>query len=208
LDQPVTVVAPLPALELAGRTARRAAAGSERASLLPAEFTARYHQQFVDRLWLRALLATGVLYSVLVAIYFCAVSVLGYQTGKSEDLVAAQGGSYTNAMQTIARYQVLKEREDLKFAALDSLQVIAEQLPAGVSLGRLSFQDGRKITLSGSVPPDDIKKIIDFDEALGKATLKDQPMFDPGDQFSEHALAGQVAWNFGLLLKNTEATSK
>ena len=64
LDEPVRVSQPLPPAELAGRTARRAAAASERANLLPAEFSARYHQQFVDRLWLRGLGIAGVLYAV------------------------------------------------------------------------------------------------------------------------------------------------
>ena len=75
LGEPVRVSQPLPPADLAGRTARRAAAASERANLLPAEFSARYHQQFVDRLWLRGLGAAGVLYAVGVAIYFCAVGV-------------------------------------------------------------------------------------------------------------------------------------
>ncbi|MGD0743579.1 MAG: hypothetical protein ABSA45_00340, partial [Verrucomicrobiota bacterium] len=48
LGEPVRVSPPLPPADLAGRTARRAAAASERANLLPAEFSGRYHQQFVD----------------------------------------------------------------------------------------------------------------------------------------------------------------
>ena len=154
LEETVTVEAPLPPVELAGRTAVRSAAASQRANLLPAEFSARYHQQFVDRLWLRALMAAGVLYSVIVAIYFCAVAALGYKTGQSEQMVASQGGSFTNALQLKARYEVLKERQDLKYAALDCWQLIAQQLPASVPIQRLSFSDGQKIALSGAVPPE------------------------------------------------------
>ena len=53
------------------------------AVLLPAEFSARYQQQFVDRLWLRGLFATGIFYPVCVAIYFCATFLLGIQTRQS-----------------------------------------------------------------------------------------------------------------------------
>jgi hypothetical protein len=69
LSEPVTVIPPAPAVELAVRTAKRAAAGL-RASLLPAEFTTRYHQQFVDRLWLHGLGYAGLLYAFSLVIYF------------------------------------------------------------------------------------------------------------------------------------------
>ncbi len=53
---------PLPPAELAARTARRAAAANQQSNLLPAEFSARYRQQFVDRLWLHGLAAALVVY--------------------------------------------------------------------------------------------------------------------------------------------------
>ena len=90
LSEPVQVTPPLPPAELAAHTARRAAAASSRATLLPAEFPARYHQQFVDRLWLRGLVTTGVLYAIGVAIYFCATGLLAIQTHKVEQAVADQ----------------------------------------------------------------------------------------------------------------------
>ena len=109
LAEPVRVTQPLPPAELAGRTARRAAAASGRVNLLPAEFSTRYHQQFVDRLWLRGLVAAGILYAIGVVIYFCATAFLAMQTHKVEQQVAAISGSYTNAIQLKARYGVLKE---------------------------------------------------------------------------------------------------
>jgi len=214
LGETVTVVPPLSPAELAGRTARRAAAASERTSLLPGEFTARYHQQFVDRLWLRALMAVGVLYAGAVGVYFCILfcPLVGVEakTTAVEGRVAAQGGSFTNALQLKARYEVLKERQNLKFAALDCWQLVADRLPEGTSLQRLSFSDGRKISLKGSVDPGDISKIIDFNDGLRKATVKDEPMFDPmeGDAFSEQTLAGKVVWSFGLVLKHGEENVK
>ena len=214
LGEEVRVVSPLPAVELAGRTARRATSASERTNLLPAEFAARYHVQFVDRLWLRGLLAVGVFYLVVVAIYFgfifCPVIGLDSKTAAAENQVRAEGGSFTNALQLKARYDVLKEREDLKYAALDCWQLIADRLPAGVSLQRLSFADGKKLSLNGSVAQEDLNKIIDFDDALHKATLKGEPMFDPtaGDPFTERSMGNQVTWNFGLVLQHAEDNSK
>jgi hypothetical protein len=215
LGEPVTVTAPLSAAELAARTARRATAAGGRSQLLPAEYTTRYHQQFVDRLWLRALMAAGVCYTIVVGIYFCILfcPYIGAESQAEikEQQMASLGGSFTNALQLKARYEVLKEREDLKYAALDCWQLIAEQLPAGVSVGRMSFSDGQKVTLSGTSPADEVNPIIDFDDALRKAKVKGQPMFDPtaGDAFTERTVAGgQVAWSFGLVLKNAEATSK
>jgi hypothetical protein len=109
-----------------------------------------------------------------------------------------------------ARYELLKERQNLKFAALDCWQLVADRLPEGTSLQRLSFSDGRKISLKGSVDPGDISKIIDFNDGLRKATVKDEPMFDPmeGDAFSEQTLAGKVVWSFGLVLKHGEENVK
>jgi hypothetical protein len=132
LGEPVQVTPPLPPAELAAHTARRAAAADLRASLLPAEFPTRYHQQFVDRLWLHGLITTGVLYAIGVVIYFCAVGFLSVQTHQVERDVAAQSGGYTNAMQLKARYDVLKERQGLKYAALDCWKIVAEQLPEGI----------------------------------------------------------------------------
>ncbi len=92
LNEPVRVTEPPPPAELAARTARRAATAAG-AALLPAEFTARYHQQFVDRLWLRGLVATGILYAIGVVIYFCATTVLNYKTVAVEQQAAQLGDS-------------------------------------------------------------------------------------------------------------------
>jgi hypothetical protein len=131
--------------------------------------------------------------------------LVGYQTGKVEEQVAAISGNYTNTLQLKARYDVLKERQDLKFAALDSWKLVAEQLPADVSLERFSFADGQKLSLSGTAAPDQIAPITDFSDTLHKAKLNGQPMFDPmgGDPFQWRQYGNTVTWNFSLLLKNT-----
>jgi hypothetical protein len=208
LGGPVQISQPLPPAELAARTAQRAAAANPGgAVLLPAEFSTRYHQQFVDRLWLRGLVATGVLYAVGVAIYFCATALLGVQTHKLEQQAADLGDSYTNALQLKARYDVLKKRQELKFAALDCWKLLAENLPDGISLQRFSFANGQTLALTGTVTPDQIGLLTDhFYDPLRKARLNGQTMFDlaGGDQLTYRQNGNVVSWNFTLLLQHTD----
>jgi len=202
LGEPVTVTPTVPLPELAAHTAKRATAASPNAALLPPEYSTRYHQQFVDRLWLRGLMATGVLYAIGVAIYFCATAMLGYQTAQVEQQAAALSGSYTNALQLKARFEVLKERQDLKYAALDCWKLVADKLPEGISLQRFSFGDGRRLTLTGTVTSEQINPITDFYDSLRKAQVNGRPMFKAagGDQLSYRQNGNQVSWNFGLEL--------
>jgi hypothetical protein len=207
LGEPVQVAPPLSPQELAAHTARRAAAANPRTNLLPAEFSARYHQTFVDRLWLRGLFAAGIVYAVCVVIYFCATAVLGYKTHQVEQQVAAISDNYTNAQQLKARYDILKERQDLKYAALDCWKIVAEQLPEGISLQRFSFDNGEKVSLNGTVTTDQISAITDdFYDPIRKAQVNGRQMFDPngGDQLTYHQYANSVNWSFSLLLKHAE----
>ncbi len=207
LGEPVQVTPPLTPAELAARTAQRAAGAEAHAALLPVEFPVRYHQQFVDRLWLRGLLATGVLYAIGVAIYFCATGILAIQTRKVEKAVADIGGNYNNVMELKARFDVLKERQDLKYAALDCWKVVAERLPADISLQRLSFADGQRLSLSGTAPADLVNTLFDFNTAMQKTTNNNRLMFDPqgGEPVSPHKGGGNtVTWSFSLQLQHTE----
>jgi hypothetical protein len=211
LGEPVQVTKPVPLPELAARTARRAVAADGSApGLLPGDFTARYHQEFVDRLWLRGLMATGVLYAVAVVIYFCAVGLLGIQTNKVEQQLAGISGSYTNVLKLKAQYDVLKERQDLKYAALDCWKLVAENLPAGIVLQRFSFGNGQTLSLSGSATTDQVTAITDFYDALRKAQLNGQPMFSliGGEPLSYRLAGGQESWNFALALKRSEEEDK
>ena len=208
LGEPIQATRPMPLPELAAHTARRAtAADASNAVLLPGEFSARYREQFFDRLWLHGLFATGILYAVCVAIYFCATFFLGIQTGKVEQQVAAIGGSYTNALQIKARYEVLKQRQDLKYAALDCWKVVAEQLPEGILLQRFSFANGETLSLAGTAPADQINALFNFNSAMQKATLNGQPVFtsEGGETVSPRQIGNNnVSWNFSLKLQNAE----
>jgi len=206
LNEPVQMAVPLPPKELAACTALRAAGTIPPVSLLPAEFSSRYHEQFFDRLWLHGLYAAGILYTICVIIYFCATYFVSTQTQKVEQQAAAVSGSYTNAMQLKARYDVLKEREDLKFAALDCWKLVADQMPAEISLQRLSFAGGRRLSLNGTVSPDEVTNLFYFYNNLHKSQLNGQPMFDSaGGQPPVYRQSGnQVTWNFALDLQRGE----
>ena len=210
LGETVQVTAPAAPVELAARTAKRAAAGSK-ASLMPAEFAVRYRQQFIDRLWLRGLFYAGLAYVAGVLIYFACAGVAAYQTTNLEAKVSGMSGSYTNALQLRARYDVLKEREDLKFAALDCWRLLADKLPEGLSIQRFNFADGQTLMLSGTVPAANITKIIDFEKDLRKATLDGRIMFNPQSKttdqlhWNEHGDADY--WSFGVeMLQSAEET--
>ena len=211
LNETISVSAPPAPAELAAGTAKRAAS-AEKSNLLPPEFTAQYHQQFVDRLWLRGLAYTGLVYAVFLVIYFCAVSVLNFHTTGVESQVAAISNDYTNALQLKARFGVLQERQQLKYAALDAWQLVAQQMPLGIALGRFSFANGQSVQLSGQVNADDISKIIDFNDAIRKVKVNNQQVFNPvpdsGDQLTYRTQGPMDSWNFGLQLIRVEAEAE
>jgi hypothetical protein len=209
LNEPISVSAPAAPAELAAGTAKRAAEAGK-SNLLPEEFSAKYHQQFIDRLWLRGLLYAGAAYAVFCVIYFCATTVLNCRVAGVEKQVAALGGSYTNSLQLKARYEILKERSQLKYAALDCWQLVAQQLPQGIAIQRFSFANGQSVALGGQANADDINKIIDFNDAMRKLKVNGQQVFAPvpdtADQLTYRTSAGnQASWSFGLQLLRVEA---
>lgn len=211
LDAPIHLVQPLKPVELAALTARRVARSDGTTSLVPAEISTRYRNQFWDSLWLRGALAVGGLYLLGVTIYFAALFVQDFRVGRVEAQVAGLGASYTNAIQLRERYQVLKTRQDLKFAALDCWKATAELLPENVQLDGFGFADGRKLSLNGTAAADKVNDVLTFYGAMRKASLKGQPMFDATDPKKGQELSTRlgpggtvVNWNFGLELKRTE----
>ena len=205
LEAPVKIITPVTDLDLATRTAKRAAASDGLGNLLPPEFAKRYKQQFQDRLWISGLGVVLGAYLVGCLVYFVAVWFLSYQTTKVEDNVANLGLTYTNALQFKARYEVLKDRQSLKFAALDCWEAVAEKTPLGVTLDSMNFNDGRRLLLNGVAPSSQVNDVIDYSGSLRKTTTQDnQQLFDfnKGDQLSTTVNPnGTVRWSFGLELK-------
>lgn len=209
LEQPVEIIPPLPAQQLAALTAKRAAQEEAGHNLLPSEFSTRYHQQFVDRLWGRGLLAALAIYAIVLAIYFIALIVFGHVTSRVEASAAAISKDYTNSIQMTGMLKVLKEREDLKFAALDCWKAVAETLPAGLTLDTMNFNDGynglRTLSLRGTAPADQVTAVTDFSDNLRKWKTGGQSLFDEGSggaaNISLNAGGATVSWNFELDLK-------
>jgi hypothetical protein len=208
VDQPVETLAPMPSPQLASLTAKRAAEADPKASLLPPEFAARYQQQFVDRLWMRGLLAVGVLYVVGVVIYGIAVGFANYKTSQVEGQVAALCNSYTNAIQDKARLRILKDRQELKYAALDCWKAVAEHMPEDVlTLDALSLSEGKRLDLNGRATSGHAQDVLNFQAALRNATNDDnQPLFEPEvlDNNTHVQPDGSVSWGFRLAFKRTE----
>lgn len=173
----VIVHEPLPESKLGEVAARRAARGESQANLLPQEFTSKYRQQFVDRLWMGGLGAVLGLYVIGVLIYFVALQVVKYQTGSLESQVAAISTDYTNAVKLRERIDVLQNQLHLKYAALDSFKAVSEKLPADLTLISFQFQRGQKVVLQGTAPPEQTTQITDYNDDLRKTKVDGQPLF-------------------------------
>jgi hypothetical protein len=206
LDQGVEVVAPLAPSELAALTARRSAQADPRANLMPPEYASRYQQQFVDRLWMRGLFAIAALYVVGVIVYGIAVTVATYRTRLVENEVAALAPAYTNSILQKARFEVLKDRQDLKYAALNCYNYVAKLMPENLTLEGINFSEGRKITLNGNVPTERVSQVTDFYDRLRRATDDDKNLvFDPQKGDSPKYQGTPISrWDFSLELKRVE----
>ena len=211
LDQPIELVAPLTSQELAAMTARRAAESDATNNLLPPEFATRYQQQFVDRLWGRGLLAALVVYGIGLAIYFIALTVFSHVTAGVQAQAQGISKEYTNSIQLQGMLNVLKERETLKFAALDCWEAVAETMPTSLNLDTLNFTDGTKLSLRGTAPGDQVLAVTDFYDKLRKWETHGegepvQRLFNDTGEGPRTSLnpGGQtVTWTFELDIKQT-----
>lgn len=212
LNEPVQVIPPPVPVDLAARSAKRAAAAVIAAQLQPPEFSARYKEQFFDRLWLRGLGCAGLLYVLGLVLYFCWVGWLGYQTRGVETQMAALSNTYTNAMQMEGRLGILQSQAHLKYAALDCWQLVAENLPSAVTLQRFALAEGSKLTLSGQVNQADMKDLSDFWDNLRKTKLHGELFFDSQSDSSSQPLFhlqnnNIMSWSFSLKLLHGEITT-
>jgi len=207
VDEPVQVAPPVPPAALAALTARRAVEADSKLNLLPSEFLTRYRLQFQDRLWMRGLGALVAVYLVGVLIYGALLFVQGLRAQAVEKQIKSLGTAYTNAQQTESRFQVLKDRQELKFAALDCWKAVAELLPQDLVLDNCNFNDGRKLTLNGTAPKGQDSAITTFGDAMCKHIVRGQPLFDTAKceppRYSTTP-GGGIGWSFTLELKRVE----
>ena len=182
---------------LARFTARRAARQEPGADLLPADFATKYHQQYVDRLWMRGLGAVVALYTVGVMIYMAALQVLNYKSTQVTAQVAGLANTYTNVLRLKERVGILQEQLNLKYAALDCWKVTAELLPADFTLISLQFGRGGTLQLSGTAPPGEEQKVIDYNEAMRDATINGKRLFQSVTPPTTQSRSAQyLNWNF------------
>lgn len=203
-EQPLEVLEPLPSAKLAELTARRASADNLRTNLLPPEYSTRYHQLFIDRLWMRALGALVLVYLVVAGLYLGWVQFAKWRNTSVEDQIVSLGGSYTNALQLKERVRVMQEQRELQFMALDCWKAVADNLPAELTLKSMNFERGRHLTLMGVVAEADQSKVFDFNAEMRKHTLfKDvaAPNMPPMP-------GGMKGWSFGCDLKRTGVDSE
>ena len=170
---PVTVRERLSPSELAAVTA----AAPAQVNLVPADVLARHRQEFVDRLWMRALGIAALVYVFVVLGYLAYLSILDYQKARVDQQVAIHSANHTKSQQLKARLEILQEQVNLKFAALDCWKAAAEALPELMTLNSATFQRGKKLGLVGSVPVDQQGKVTEYNEALTKATIAGRPLF-------------------------------
>jgi hypothetical protein len=193
---------------LAKFTAARVARGESPANLLPPDFEARYHQQYVDRLWMRALGAVVVVYIIGVIIYMGALQFYQFQDSRLKTQIAGIANTYTNVLRLKERVGVMEEQLNMKYAALDCWKVTSELLPEGFTLGNMVLgQRGRTLRLDGSAPSDQREKVIEFNDAMRKAEVNGKPLFKDVTPPNMNSRGGAqvMNWNFECKLNVSDS---
>jgi hypothetical protein len=202
--EPIEVIAPIAEAQLVARSAQRCAkdAGT---NLLPPEFATRYRQQFVDGLWMRGVFTVLGLYIIGVLIYFGALYALKLKFDHVKSELAGISGSYTNAMKDHDQLQILKDRFELKYAALDCWKAVAENLPESISIDDINF-DHQKFELRGTASEEDAESVMAFNEALrhvANPNRSDQTLFSEVSPPTISIRANTAQWAFVCQLKRT-----
>jgi hypothetical protein len=198
------VLPPVKDTELAALTARRTVTGDRQTNLLPPEYTARYKQRFVDRLWMRGVGAVIALYIFGVALYLGWAQFAKWRHGTVQSDVVANGLAYTNTIQLKERVRVLQDQLDLQYAALDCYKAVADHLPPELTLDNLNFERGRTLRVFGTAALEEVGKVQEFNDALRNVQVKGQPLFGAVNAPNTQSRGQQMAWNFAADLKRGE----
>ena len=192
---------------LARISAQRAATQQSTADLLPVDFATKYHQQYVDRLWMRGLGAVIAVYIAGVFVYMIALQVLNYRANRVKSEVAGLATTYTNVLRLKEQVQVLQEQQNLKFAALDCWKVTTEHLPADFTLINLQLGRNGNLQIIGTAPAGQEQTVIDYNEAIRNATQDGKRVFRDVSppNFPNRAGAQIVNWNFDCTLNLSHA---
>ena len=208
LGEPVEIVQPLPMASLAAATARHAGrARPADPALLPVEFKDRYRRDFVDRVWLRGMAATFLVYLVLLAAFIVTTEVLKTKQEKLAKELGPIARDSTNVLQLGEQIVQLQEQLALRNAALDGFRMVGDKLPADLSLDQFTFSKGEKVVLRGTAPAAMSDKIEEYTEAL--KTVKSssgQPLFQKVYPANFNRVQGGTAlqWSFTCDLRRRE----
>lgn len=170
-------------------------------SLMPSDVSLRYRQDFVDRLWVRALGGIGMAYLVFVVVF---LGVLNWRKMEYDDLRVDTKGlaeKYTNVVKLRAQVDILEEQVNLRFAALDSWLAAVEKLPPSLTLSSLGFRGGQTLSLSGTVPENSQADVTTFNAELQRTIVRGQPLFSRVTPANVSKRGNQYIWNFNAELQ-------
>ena len=193
---------------LAKFSAKRMLRGEAGANLLPPEYAARYHQQYTDRLWMRALGALVMVYVFGVIIYMIALQFFTFKDSSLKTQIAGIANNYTNVLKLKERVGVMEEQLTMKYAALDCCKVASELLPEGFNLVNLVLGNrGRTMRLEGTAPSDQREKVIEFNDAMRKAEVNGKTLFKDvtPPNMNARGAAQNITWNFECRLNVSDA---
>ena len=209
LGERVAVVDAPSESQLAALTARHALAANGKVSLLPADFSNRYRQQFIDGLWMKSVFVVLALYVIGLVIYFGAVQVLRFKQYQIQSQVRELTPGHTNALQLQARLQVLQEQANLKFAALDCWKAVAELLPTELTLTKFALSSGKTLQITGYTQGDQdhVGKISDYNQALRVATNNVGTLFSQVSSPNVNTVPGPAGPQTAMWVFNCELNS-
>jgi hypothetical protein len=153
---------------LAAFSAERSGNNGATSNLLPPEYSKRYHQQLVDRLWMRGIMAAVGIYIFGVLVYFGVLYGCKKTYNDAQTELAALGQSFTNANAHYTEIGILKQRQDLKYASLDCWKATAEYMPESLMLDGFYFNRNR-IELSGTAATETTEDVYAFHDGLRQA---------------------------------------
>jgi hypothetical protein len=198
------MIQPMAQKELATLSARRCSGDTRGTNLLPPEFSTRYHQQFVDRLWIRSLMSVVVLYALGVVFYFGMLYVFQIKDDAVKKDLVNMGPGYTNSMRDVEQIRILRDRDALKFAALDCLKAVAENVPESITMDNVYFRHG-KLELRGTVVAENQEDVGNFNDALrGAKDQNDVPLFTDVTPQTIMVSGTNGVWSFTCILKGGE----
>lgn len=210
--EPVQIEQPVDEASLAMDSMATLVNHPHRHNMMPEEFSNRYHQEFVDGLWMRGLSAILMLYIAGVVVYFAALQVLVFQKVRVENKIAPLEAPYKEALGLEEQVDILKDQLRLKFAALDCFLVASQNLPEELSLISINFNRGRTFSIFGTGPVDNPEAIVEYNQRLADAevqlgdTEETRKLFvnvsPPSSQIRRSPTGQEVAWNFTCDLYN------